>query len=452
MVAAADTFEKLEDAFGRELTVWSSSASVAGCATGESARIVKAAARLRNRLAAIETEHLANAAAAPEFKGAGCSSTADKVAKATGRSATAAKKAIETSKAISELPELRDAMQDGDLSPEQVSLIADAAKNDGSLVSELVEKARTEDFKGLRDACDRAKAASEPDPESKRKRIHAKRRVQHWWGSDGARYGMWAMTGENAAEVEHVLDAFTEGEYEKARKEGRRESFEAYRADGLLAMARAAQGGGDPQVKVPKELIIRCDYASFVRGHTHPSEVCEVRGMGPVPVSVAREIADDCFLKALFHDGVDVRLVKHFGRYTKAELRTALMDRDQVCSEPGCNKAHRLEGDHIVPVAQGGVTSQENKHGKCQPSHREKTRSDNAKTRRLKRDGKLPGKGPGQPAGGVTGGPAGGGEGPPGPGFDQPDDPKYTEWRARIRAGGPPPDVDPFSPEGQRYR
>ena len=73
-------------------------------------------------------------------------------------------------------------------------------------------------------------------------------------------------------------------------------------------------------------MAVRVDHAAFVRGHTEVGEVCEIAGVGPIPVSVAQRLADDAFLKALIVDGTDVLAVSHLGEGVPARLRTALED------------------------------------------------------------------------------------------------------------------------------
>ena len=73
-----------------------------------------------------------------------------------------------------------------------------------------------------------------------------------------------------------------------------------------------------------KDLVIVCDRRAWARGHAHEGEPCHIVGGGPIPVSVAKELGQDAFVKAVVHDGVAVDTVVHFGRRMKAELRTAL--------------------------------------------------------------------------------------------------------------------------------
>jgi len=83
---------------------------------------------------------------------------------------------------------------------------------------------------------------SRADLEAKRQRVHAGRKVSHWTDeADGGRCGFWKMTTEASAEIESVLDDFTTAVFRRAYRTGQHESHDAYRADALLAMARAAR-------------------------------------------------------------------------------------------------------------------------------------------------------------------------------------------------------------------
>ena len=105
---------------------------------------------------------------------------------------------------------------------------------------------------------------------------------------------------------------------------------------------------------------------------------------GQVTVDQVRELSEDAFVKAVLHDGVRVDTVKHFGRYMRAELRTALEVgappdfEGTVCVEPECGRRYGLEWDHVNPVANHGPTSYANLQPRCWPHHRDKTERDRA--------------------------------------------------------------------------
>ena len=98
---------------------------------------------------------------------------------------------------------------------------------------------------------------------------------------------------------------------------------------------------------------------------------------------VRAAVADDAFLKVAFHDGVEIQKIKHFGRHIRAELRTALElgpppGFDGKRCACGCGKRHKIQNDHIDPVANGGPTCFANLQGLVPKEHVEKTRRDRA--------------------------------------------------------------------------
>ena len=102
-------------------------------------------------------------------------------------------------------------------------------------------------------------------------------------------------------------------------------------------------------------------------------EVCEIAGVGPVPVATVKAMAEDAYLKVIVTDGADVRAVAHRSRYIPAKLRSALEARDPVCCVPGCEVSRFLEIDHIDPIAEGGLTTFENLARLCSFHHALKT-------------------------------------------------------------------------------
>ncbi|MGH9009797.1 MAG: HNH endonuclease signature motif containing protein [Acidimicrobiia bacterium] len=84
----------------------------------------------------------------------------------------------------------------------------------------------------------------------------------------------------------------------------------------------------------------------------------------------------------MLHDGENIHTIAHFGRRYPAVLRTALMlgappeFEGPICSEPGCDRRHHIERDHIDPCANGGKTSYANLASPCWPHHQIKTERD----------------------------------------------------------------------------
>lgn len=106
---------------------------------------------------------------------------------------------------------------------------------------------------------------------------------------------------------------------------------------------------------------------------TEEGETCEIPGIGPIPMAVARRLADDAFLKVLVTDGTDVTTVAHPGRTIPARLRTAVEARDPACVVPGCDVRRGLEIDHRIPREEGGPTRLANLARLCRWHHYLKT-------------------------------------------------------------------------------
>ena len=114
---------------------------------------------------------------------------------------------------------------------------------------------------------------------------------------------------------------------------------------------------------------VRVDAAALRRGHVEGGEVCEIPGIGPIPVAAARRLQDDAVVKAVLTEGADIKAVAHLGRTIPARLRTALQARDPTCVVPECDVRKGLEIDHIIPYAEGGPTTLANTARLCSWHH-----------------------------------------------------------------------------------
>jgi hypothetical protein len=95
--------------------------------------------------------------------------------------------------------------------------------------------------------------------------------------------------------------------FEDARRAGRRQNPEAYLADALVSLARAGEQEGS---SAPRAMVhVRVDHAALVRGQRNGDEVCEIDGIGPIPVAVARALSSDAILSAVLTEGADVKAV-----------------------------------------------------------------------------------------------------------------------------------------------
>jgi hypothetical protein len=109
---------------------------------------------------------------------------------------------------------------------------------------------------------------------------------------------------------------------------------------------------------VPAEDLVPDRGAEHVRGWPAGGEVCEIAGVGPVPVSAVRAMvaSGDAFLAAVVTKGTDVVNVAHLGRRPSAAQCSGLDWLSPTCSVSGCNASVRLEADHRKDWADTRIT------------------------------------------------------------------------------------------------
>src|SRR5205823_14030514 len=216
------------------------------------------------------------------WRGAGERSAAHWLARRSGTSTGSAMATLETAARLPELPAVDRAVRAGELSAAQANEIASAAGADAGAAAELVTVARDNGIGGLRDKCRRVKAAAAPDEMARHRAIHASRSLRHWNDPDGAGRLDGRFTPEVLAELLVALEPFEAEALRVAREEGRREGFDAYRADALLALARARRDGTGCGSSSPRHTVhVVIDHAALLRGRAEAGERCEVAGAGP---------------------------------------------------------------------------------------------------------------------------------------------------------------------------
>jgi hypothetical protein len=102
----------------------------------------------------------------------------------------------------------------------------------------------------------------------------------------------------------------------------------------------------------------------------------ELRGYGPIPADLARDIAAEGTWQRLLTDPESGTLLDH-GRTTYTPpvgLADHVRARDVECRSPICRRtAVDADLDHTVAWNDGGTTSDHNLHARCRHDHRLKT-------------------------------------------------------------------------------
>jgi hypothetical protein len=271
---------------------------------------------------------------------------------------------------LDDLPLLAEAFRAGLLSEAQAREIAEVASEVPEAEEQLLQAAEKLSLRSLQEECRRVEAAAIVDEDRRYRRVHRSRCMRSWVDRHGVGHLSARLTPDELArlvvEVDHrrdemVVDAIRGGWFE---------NLEAHRADALVDLARpdsVAPAGPDSMIHVV------VDYDALMRGQTVSGEQCEIPGIGPIPISVARRLSEDAFLKVIVTNGVDVVGVAHGGRTIPAHLRSALEVRDPKCIVPRCDVRRRLQIDHRDTFGRTHVTKLEDLARLCPWHHHQKT-------------------------------------------------------------------------------
>jgi hypothetical protein len=296
-------------------------------------------------------------------------SVASWLAKVSGTSVGEAAGALATVESLPKLPHTDQALREGKISPAQARQIAEGSVNDPSAEWDLLGVAQSGSLNELRDAARRTRAAGEDD-RARYARVRAKRYFKHRVEVDGAFTGSFSLTPDDGAELLAAVRPFRDAAFDHARTNGRREPLEAYAADGLVGLARwyrthtdgdaAAPGGVQVAGEVvpvslrpsrDAKIIVRVDAAALQRGHTEAGEICDIAGIGPVPVAVVYSLLPQALAAAVITNGQAVATVAHAGRQVTATQLTALQWQGIQCEVDGCDAREHLEIDHLIDYA-----------------------------------------------------------------------------------------------------
>jgi hypothetical protein len=300
------------------------------------------------------------------WRDGGHRSAAHWVAAATGDTVGAATRTLETARALEQLPETDAAFRAGRLSEVQAAEITASAVADPDAETELLDAAGATSVKGLRDRCRQVRAGAEADDRAWAHRLHTERSAHDWTDPDGAYCLNARMAPDAGARFSSAWRSHIDRIFADARRAGRREPRAAYAADALVALATEGPCK-------PVEVHVTVDSAALARGHTERGERCEIKGVGPAPVTTARALLDDARVSVLVRDGDDITAVSSPRRTIPAKLRRALEARYPRCGVKACANDQFLEIDHIVPIENHGPTELPNLWRICTHHHALKT-------------------------------------------------------------------------------
>ena len=269
-----------------------------------------------------------------------------------------------------DLPVVAEAFFAGRLSEAQAREIAEVASEVPDAEEQLVEAAGKLSLRSLQEECRRVEAAASVDEDDRHRQVHRRREIRSWVDRHNVGRMSFRGTPDELARVMAEIDRRTGVIAEGAIRGRWFESWNAHRVDALVEMAMPDDDAPMPPASMVHVVV---DYDALVRGHTVAGERCEIPGIGPIPVTLARQMAEDAILKVLLTKAVDVVAVAHGGYTVPAHLRTALDVRDPKCIVPGCDYHRRLQKDHRNAFGRTQVTKLEDLAHLCPFHHYLKT-------------------------------------------------------------------------------
>ena len=339
----------------------------------DAAELVRIGVALERFGASLRTRFALRVEVTGAFSETGHKHAAGWLAGVSGESVGQAHDVLKTAARLAEAPLVEQAFKDGKLSLSQAGVAASAGAIDPSAQRGLVRTATSGSMKELKDEVFRIKRAADgargeasfalKEARAQRGRYLRTRVVPE----GGMKLEAWLPTADGAR-VKAALKAEADRIFKEAWAAGVKERPDAYLADALV---RAVCGERKNEPKA--EVAVRVDLGTLRRGFVEGDETCEIAGVGPIPVEVAKDLLGDAVFHVVVTDGVDVKAVTSKKRTIPASLRRALMERDRTCAVPGCDATEHLQIDHRWDFAKGGPTQFSNLSRLCTAHHRMKT-------------------------------------------------------------------------------
>ncbi len=363
----------------RERVIAVSRAIDADTLTGPEAGLMLAdVTMMKNAAATMEALLAKRLADDGAWQRAGDRSAADHLAKATGTTVGRARETLATAERLRALGATDAAARSGVLSPEQAGAVSDAATANSDAEGQLLAAAARGSLQDLHDECAKIKAAADPDPDATYRRHRAERSLRMWADRNGVAKLFGVTTPDQMAVIKAAVERRTTELFEAARRTGHHEPRGAYMIDALgqicgewlgesrgLAEAEGESAPGPepepepapdaPKARKPRRSqtprflgIVRADLEALRRGSAEGDEVCEINGLGPVPVSVAQRLLGESVLHLVLTKGTAVGTTVNLRRGPNTAQRIALLATQPHCGITGCHSPF-TEIDHDDP-------------------------------------------------------------------------------------------------------
>ena len=366
----------------------------------DASTLMSAFARIERLAVAGKTLAATRAAQANAHRTGGHRTPAHWVAEQTGESVGDAISTLALGNNLGDQPGVEEAFRKGKLSKPQAKAVTDAVQVNPGSSGQLVESAESDTLVQLKERCARAKAEarSQQDEAARYQAIRKARSCRHWIDHHDGSFNLSAkLTPDDGARLLSALRTETDRVFARARRAGVTDTCDNYAADALVALVTGESGDGDESSSgagsgsgtgsgstagsgsgrrsTPRATVhVRVDLDALRNGTVGNGQVCEIPGVGPIPIERARAIMGDALTRVVITDGIDVPTICTISRSIPAAIRVALFERDPICVVPGCDRSDHLEIDHWqVDYAKDGPTQWWNLARLCSHHHRLKT-------------------------------------------------------------------------------
>ncbi len=319
------------------------------------------------------------AAECEAHKDRGYSNASEWAARATGSSAGRARAELELAAHLDGNPELKNAVERGEVSLEEGEEIAKTEDECPGSTREMLDAAKKGGLRGAKKQ-GRKKRQEAQDPDELAAKRRRARHLRTWDGDLGMVCGQFALEPHLGIPFLKRLNAEIDRQYRAGDDAYRAEPRERRAADALVKLL---EGKGKAS-KTRPELV------AVFNGNTDRAHIV---GGGPIDHATLRELAKDALVSLVLHDGDKVTHIKRYSRHYPVALRILLEigpppDFDgPVCID--CGRHYHLERDHLDPMSNGGITALDNLDWRCPHCHKLKTEADR-KAGRFKANGRTP--------------------------------------------------------------
>ncbi len=288
------------------------------------------------------------------------------IARQTGSSAGRARAELELAAHLDDNPELKDAVERGEVSLEEGEEIAKTEDECPGSTPEMLDAAKKGGLRGAKKH-GRKKRQEAQDPDELAAKRRRARRLRTWDGDLGMICGQFALEPHIGIPFLKRLNAEIDRQWKAGDDAYRAEPRERRAADALVKLL---EGTGKTS-KTRPELVavwnLNDDRAHLVGG-------------GPIDHATLRELAKDAIVSLVLHDGDQVTDIKRYTRSYPVALRILLEigpppDFDgPICVD--CGRHYHLQKDHPQAIVNGGITELDNIDWRCPHCHKAKTEQD----------------------------------------------------------------------------